>query len=228
MGSSSSSSSGVVQQRLGDRDSGPLARRQLPERPIEELGHGEVVRQLCDLPAHVAQPVKAGVDLQVFPHREALGQIDIGRREVDPRQGPEPVGQHVGVEDAHGARRRQQQPEQHRQGGGLSRAVPAQEGDDRWFGDVEGNPVDRRDLVESLGQRLDLDDGSAHGANMVGHRPNDQRDCRECYGFDAVNSMHAFWLSRAILIRMSGRARDRRPKSAGQGPRVPCNGKIRP
>src|SRR5262249_54575438 len=57
-----------------------------------------------------------------------------------------------------------EQPAQHADGGGLARAVGAEDAEDLAGADVEGDVVDRPDRPETLGQPADLD------RRLVAHR----------------------------------------------------------
>ena len=94
MGSSSTSSCGVVEDRLHDADERALARRQLHAHAVGEVGDLEALEALVDgglagLPAHA---VEAGEDRQGLAHPQPVGEREVAGDEADlapwPRERP--------------------------------------------------------------------------------------------------------------------------------------------
>ena len=96
-----------------------------------------------------ADVVQVAVDAQVLRHRQPVRQGHVGRGEIHPRQCREPVARHVVAEDADAAGGRDQQAEQHGDGGGLAGAVAAEQADGRAARHREVDVVDRQRLRRS-------------------------------------------------------------------------------
>ena len=99
-------------------------------------------------------------------HREAVGQIDIGGREVHPRQHPVAVAQHVLPQDRDPPGGGQQQAEQHGDGRRLAGAVAPEQRHRRPGRHAEIDAVHGDDLTVVLDKSGDLDDRLRHGRDM--------------------------------------------------------------
>ena len=96
-----------------------------------------------------------------------MRQVDIGRGEIDPRQHPIAMPQHVLAEHPHAAFGRQQQAEEDRQGRRLAGAVAAEQRRGRAALDGKADPADGQRLAVALDQILDDDDGLGHRLYMA-------------------------------------------------------------
>ena len=101
----------------------------------------ELVGQFGDAPVDTAHVVEVAVDAQIFGHRQAVRQGDVGRGEVHPRQCGKPVARHVVAEHLDTAGGRDQQAEQHGDSGGLAGAIAAEQPDDRPLRHGKADPV---------------------------------------------------------------------------------------
>ena len=129
-------------------------------RTAHEMGWGDLDNgDLLDAVTQVLHTVEPAVELQVLAHRQAVRQVDIGRREIHPRQRRIAPPQHVDAEDLYPAAGRLQQPEQHGDGRGLARTVAAKQSQHGTARRREAQIVDGDDLAIHLAQVLDHDGG---------------------------------------------------------------------
>ena len=76
----------AVEQRLGERDAGLLAGRELAGRPVEEFVELEIGGELGDARVDIGDRVKLGEHGKILPHREPHRQRHIGAFEIHPVQ----------------------------------------------------------------------------------------------------------------------------------------------
>jgi len=106
----------------------------------------------------IPHAVEAGVDAQVLLDRQPVRKVDVRRREVETRQDPVPVLDQIFAQNLDLTRGRDEKSEQHRQGGGLARAIAAQQRGDAAALDGEGDAVHCPHVAVLLRKPFD-DDG---------------------------------------------------------------------
>ena len=148
-----------VDQRLGERDAGLLPGRELADRPVEELRQIEIVGQRRNALGEAVDMVEPAEHRQILPHGQPVRHVDVGALEIHPVQHLVALARHLGAQHPNAARRRRDEPQDHRDGGGLAGAVAAQEPGDRAGRQRKRNAVDRPSGAVDLHQLVDGDGG---------------------------------------------------------------------
>ena len=183
-----------VDQRLGERDPGPLAGRKMAAALFQDLGQLQLLGKRPHPARRVRHAVEPGEEAQVLLHRQAPRQIDVGRGEVDPAEHAVPVPDHVLAQHRHRAATWQKQAEEHGYGRGLACPVGAQKRRGLAAGEREANVLDRGQAVEDFGQGVDLDNVLRHPLDMTPIVPGDQGRC-------APRRAGAFQIQRRVAAR---------------------------
>ncbi len=151
---------GFVDEGFGQGDPGFLSGGEFAELFVEEFFEFEVFGQLFDAAFCIFDFVEFGIDLEVFPYGESLGEVNVGAGHVDPREDLEAMSQEVFSKDVDASGCGQKQAKEHGDGGGLASTVAAQEGGGAMGLQIKGEVVDCCEVAEFFGQFFDLNNGS--------------------------------------------------------------------
>ena len=163
---------GPVEQRLGERRTGLLSRRQRADGAIQQILDADLLGKRGNARVRAVQRVEEREHREILAHRQAVRHVHIGRGKIHSREramGPPP---HVVAERRDSSRSRRHEAEQHPENGRLSRAVAAEQRHRLAAFDREAHPVDRQRRPESLGEIDDTEGGVAHRLSVVEIAPS--------------------------------------------------------
>ena len=173
VGSSSSSTSGRIDQRLGERHAGLLPGRELAGRAVERSARSRSSASSAMRSARCVDRVEPAEHLEVLPHGEPVRHVDIGALEIHPVQHLVALARHLGAEHRHAAGGRHDEAQDHGDGGGLAGAVAAEQPGDGARRERERNAVDRPRGLVDLHELVDGDgglDGQGRSSDQSRHR----------------------------------------------------------
>jgi hypothetical protein len=131
VGSSSTSTLGIAEERLREADALAVALRELSRLPIRHLGEGTLHDDLVDrsTPRRAAEPLHAGHEVQIPTDRQLRIEHHVLREIPDLASGHDRALRHVDAADTHASRRWREEADQAPHERALPRAVRPEQRD---------------------------------------------------------------------------------------------------